>query len=189
MHKLTRSQRWKLHALNRNRVARGLSTISTEVAFMALGENEQKLTADRNEKYPFDLQNDNYRNNGNIVNLDNPSFQDVERGGYLTRVQFKKDRFELKVKPFTLNAGDVINILPRDDLRDYLEIQSDGANTTSLYMLFYTRDDVLITALYADAYGLTAGAKKLFENKVPINAISLHNPSATLAVTGSIFWG
>ena len=189
--KLSRAQRWKLHKVNQSRLMRGLKAISAEVFFnvMTLGENEQNLMQDRNSEYPYDLLNPNFKNNGNIANLQNPSFEQIERGNYDKGQHLLPDRVEVKMRPFTLNAGDIVNIMPRNLKRNFIEIQSDVSNTVPLYVLFYARDDTLITTIINDAYSIPIGGKKLFENRIPINSVSFHNASAVAVVTGTIFWG
>ncbi len=202
--KLTRSQHWKLNKINRNRIARGLSVISAESAFMALGENEQKLTSDRNEVYPFDLNNNNLRNNGNIVNLNNPSFQEIEIGNYVgnMRKQLHKENVDLFIIPFVLNNGDMINILPRNPNRKYLAIRSDTTNinnvtlTSLLYILMRPIDDAANFTIQKDAIILSAANEKEFNQTIPVNAITLHYPkifdatiSAINTITGVIMWG
>lgn len=212
--KLSRSQRWKLHQLNRRRVARGLKVISAEAAFMALGENEQKLTSDRNELFPYTdaigdpshslLYNPNYRNNGNIVNLQNPTFEDIERGGYVgSQIErLRKDNINLKIVPFVLNNGDMITILPRNADRQYLSIQSDTTNvnavtlTSLLFALFRPADDTGNLTIQKDALIISAGQQREFNQKIPVNAISLHYPkafdvtvNAINTITGVVIWG
>lgn len=202
--KLSRSQKWKLHRLNKERIARGLNVISAEAAYLALGENEQKLTSDRQELFPYDIYNNNYRNNGDIVNIQNPSFQQIEKGGYVgdARKQLRKESMDLFIVPFILNNGDMINILPRNPNRKYLAIRSDTTNvnnvtlTSLLYILMRGADDSANFTIQKDAIILSAGNEKEFNQIVPVNAISLHypklfdaTPSAINTITGSILWG
>lgn len=204
--KLTRSQRYKLHNLNRQRVARGLKILSAEAAYIALGENEQKLTSDRNELFPFYdfLYNDNFRNNDNIVNIQNPRFQELERGNYVGSQlsRLKDNSVDLKIVPFILNNGDMLTILPRNPDRQFLAIRSDTTNinnvtlTSLLYILMRPADDALNFTVQKDAIILSAGQEKEFNQMIPVNAIALHYPKvfdgtaqAINTITGSIVWG
>ena len=183
--RLTRAQRFKMHEYNKTRIARGLKTLGAEALFMSLGEAEQRLTDDRNEKFPYDLYNRNYRNNGNIANIDNPTFTEIERGGYAPKLKYKKDRIQIKTKPFSVASGEVMTILSENLNREYLFIQSALTNTTNMSLLFYSLDSTGELTVKPDAVIMNAGAVYEFDSRIPVNPISIHNPTL-VTISGMI---
>lgn len=191
--KPTRAQRYKMHMVNKNRVNRGLSALSMAELFMTLGENEQALQVTPNSNYPFDLYNPTFKNNNNIVNLNNPSFADLNRSGVAEREILKKNRADIKILPFNVPPLTTVNLLRRDYERSYLFIRLNDNTAPTLYVLFRYIESAGEVAAFSDAIPYNNVTTKNttpleFNQVIPINAISLQNIDAAVTINGFIMW-
>lgn len=96
-----------------------------------------------------------------------------------TQINYPQDKSYFLHRPFILNSGDLIPLLPMNINRKYLFVQAALANTANLYMLFYEIADSGNLIVKTDAVILNAGAVFEMDSIIPINAISFHNPSLT----------
>ena len=100
-----------------------------------------------------------------------------------TQINYPQDKSYFLHRPFILNSGDLIPLLPMNINRKYLFVQAALANAANLYMLFYEITDSGNLIVKSDAVVLNAGAVFEMDSIIPINAISFHNPSL-LTISG-----
>lgn len=100
-----------------------------------------------------------------------------------------KELIQIKFKIQPLSC---INILPHDTDRRYFLISNSTVSQSEFYVLFYSRDSLVLTAneilqIQTDGLGIYP-AGYLEPNMVPINAISIANITNNAVLTGLILY-